>query len=55
MATKRGVEQGKLEGKAEGKAEGERLNKIDNARKMRALGLTEEQIEAVTGLKPADY
>ena len=45
-----GHEQGLLEGRAEGRAEGQRDEKVENARKMKAHGLSLELIAEITGL-----
>ena len=49
-----GLAEGRAEGRAEGmekgRAEGMEKANIDNARKMKALGLSTDQIQAVTGL-----
>ena len=45
-----GHEQGLLEGRAEGRAEGQRDEKVENARKMKAHGLSLKLIAEITGL-----
>ena len=45
-----GHEQGLQEGRAEGRAEGQRDEKVENARKMKAHGLSLELIAEITGL-----
>ena len=42
--------EGRAEGKAEGRAEGKAEEKQENARKMKAMGLTNEMIHQITGL-----
>ncbi|MBQ6209384.1 MAG: hypothetical protein IJK42_06395, partial [Prevotella sp.] len=46
----KGLEKGRAKGKAEGRVEGIEEANHDNARKMKALGLTVELISQVTGL-----
>ena len=43
---------GRSEGHSEGLIEGRNEEKLENARKMKAMGLLTEQIQAVTGLSP---
>ena len=45
-----GREEGRAEGRAEGMEEGQRLEKIQNARKMKELGVEAHVISQVTGL-----
>ena len=45
-----GRTEGRAEGRTEGLAEGRAEEKTDNARKMKVLGLSTDQIQAVTGL-----
>ena len=45
-----GREEGRAEGRAEGREEGKAEEKQENARKMKAMGLTYEMIHQVTGL-----
>lgn len=42
--------EGRIEGRAEGIAEGRAEEKQENARKMKAMGLTNEMIHQITGL-----
>ena len=42
--------EGRIEGRAEGLAEGRAEEKQENARKMKAMGLTTEMIHQITGL-----
>ena len=45
-----GIAEGRAEGRAEGIAEGRAEEKQENARKMKAMGLTNEMIHQITGL-----
>jgi predicted transposase/invertase (TIGR01784 family) len=45
-----GIAEGRAEGIAEGRAEGRAEEKQENARKMKAMGLTNEMIHQITGL-----
>ena len=47
-----GRTEGLAEGRAEGRAEGIRENTLDNARKLKALGVTPDIIAQATGLSP---
>lgn len=49
------IKRSKAEGEAKGKAEGARLANVQNAKRMQALGMSAEQIEQITDLKPEDY
>ena len=49
-----GKEEGRIEGKAEGMAEGKVKANIENARKMKELGIPAEQISFITGLSVED-
>jgi len=47
-----GLIEGRSEGLIEGRSEGRNEANMENARKMKAMGLLSEQIQAVTGLSP---
>jgi predicted transposase/invertase (TIGR01784 family) len=47
-----GLIEGRSEGLIEGRSEGRNEEKLENARKMKSMGLLTEQIQAVTGLSP---
>ena len=47
-----GLAEGRAEGKAEGHAEGTNQEKLEIARKMKAMGISADQIQAITGLSP---
>jgi predicted transposase/invertase (TIGR01784 family) len=49
-----GHETGIVEGRAEGRMEGRVVEKLETARKLRAMGLCPEQIAEATGLSLAD-
>lgn len=49
-----GREEGRKEGRAEGRAEGEKKKNMENAIKMKRLGLETEIINKVTGLSPSE-
>jgi len=49
-----GMEKGMEKGMAEGKAEGKAEANMENARKMKVLGMSDDVISQVTGLSKAD-
>lgn len=49
-SVQKGFEKGKAEGKAEGRAEGRTEEKLDVAKRLLAMGLSEEQVSTGTGL-----
>ena len=49
-----GLERGQKMGIETGKAQGQRINALDNARKMLERGLSWDVITDVTGIKPED-
>ena len=51
---RKGLEKGRAEGRAEGFAEGEKQRSVDIARKMKAKGMSGEEISEMTGLPLSD-
>jgi len=51
---RKGLEKGRAEGRAEGFAEGEKQRSVDIARKMKAKGMSDEEISEMTGLPLSD-
>jgi predicted transposase YdaD len=51
---KQGLQQGRDEGKKEGHKEGAQQKALAIASKLRALGLSEDVIQAATGLSPRE-
>ena len=49
-----GRKEGRAEGRAKGRAEGEKKKNMENAIKMKRLGLGTEIINKVTGLSPSE-